>query len=146
MTFHLSCKVVALHLHNTDASPDHYAFYFRGSGLPSSFSGICSDFICKVNIALQELQAVVLCRMTFHLSCKVVALHLHNTDASPDHYAFYFKGSGLPSSFSGICSDFICKVNIALQELQAVVLCRMTFHLSCKVVALHLDNKAFVVI
>ena len=37
----------------------------------------------------------------------------------------------------------MCRAHIALQELQAVsmMLCRMAFHLSGKVVALHLDNS-----
>ena len=39
--------------------------------------------MCKVPIALQELQVVVqmLCRMAFHLSGNVVALHLHSNTA-----------------------------------------------------------------
>ena len=38
---------------------------------------------CRAHIALQELQAIVmmLLRMAFHLSGKVVALHLHNGTA-----------------------------------------------------------------
>ena len=38
----------------------------------------------------------------------------------------------------------MCRAHIALQELQvvAMMLCRMAFHLSGKVVALHLDNSA----
>ena len=45
-----------------------------------SFSITWSDSMCKVHIALQELQAValMLCRMAVHLSCKVVALNLCN--------------------------------------------------------------------
>ena len=56
------------------------------------------------------------------------------TDARPTHWAFYFQGSGLPLSVSGSWSGFMCRVHIALQELQAFCLCG-------KVVALHLDNS-----
>ena len=61
-----------------------------------------------------------------------------------------FQGYGLPSSFCGTWLDSMCKVNINLQELQTFVLmlCRMEFNISGKVVALHLDNsplKAYIV-
>ena len=64
------------------------------------------------------------------------------TDAMSTYWAFYFKGSGLPLSVSGPWSGFMCRAHIALQELQAIamMLHRMAFHLSGKVVALHLDN------
>ena len=64
------------------------------------------------------------------------------TDATPTHWAFYFQGSGLPLSVSGAWSGSLSRAHIALQELQAVavILCRMAFCLSGKVVALHLDN------
>ena len=67
----------------TDATPTHWAFYFQGSGLPLSVSGAWSGSLCRAHIALQELQAVaiMLCRMAFHLSGKVVALHLDNSTA-----------------------------------------------------------------
>ena len=67
----------------TDATPTHWAFYFQGSGLPLSVSGSWSDPMCRAHIALQELQAVamMLHRMAFHLSGKVVALHLDNSTA-----------------------------------------------------------------
>ena len=56
---------------------------------------------------------------------------------------FYFQGSGLPLSVSGPWSGSMCRAHIALQELQtiAMMLCRMAFCLSGKVVALHLDNS-----
>ena len=65
------------------------------------------------------------------------------TDAIPTHWAFYFQGSGLPLSVSGSWSGSMCRAHIALQKLQAVamMLHRMAFHLSGKVVALHLDNS-----
>ena len=65
------------------------------------------------------------------------------TDATPTHWTFYFQGSGLPLSVSGSWSGSLCRVHIALQELQAVamLLHRMAFCLSVKVVALHLDNS-----
>ena len=60
-----------------------WAFYFQGSGLPLSVSGAWSGSLSRAHIALQELQAVavMLCRMAFHLSGKVVALHLNNSTA-----------------------------------------------------------------
>ena len=63
------------------------------------------------------------------------------TDATPSHWTVYFQGSGLPSSVSGAWSGSLSRAHIALQELQAVaiMLCRMAFCLSGKVVALHLD-------
>ena len=65
------------------ATPTHWAFYFQGSGLPLSISGSWSGFLCRAHIALRELQAVaiMLCRMAFCLSGKVVALHLDNSTA-----------------------------------------------------------------
>ena len=73
------------------------------------------------------------------------------TDATPTRWAFYFQGSGLPLSVSGTWSGSLSRAHIALQELQAVavMLHRMAFHLSGRVVALHLDNstaKAYCVI
>ena len=67
----------------TDATPTHWAFYFQGSGLPLSVSDAWSGSLCRAHIALQELQAVaiMLHRMAFHLSGKVVALHLDNSTA-----------------------------------------------------------------
>ena len=66
----------------------------------------------------------------------------------PNHWAFYFQGSGLLLSFSRTWSDSIYKAHIALQELQAVALrlYKMAFDLSDKVTdltsvhPLHLDN------
>ena len=80
----------------------------------------------------------VLFHCTFPLPDVVIA-----TDVTPTHWAFYFQGSGLPLSVSGAWSGSLSRVHIALQELQAVaiMLCRMAFHLSGKVVALHLDNS-----
>ena len=65
------------------------------------------------------------------------------SDAMPTHWTFYFQGSGLSFSVSGPWSGSMCRAHIALQELWAIamMLCRMAFHLSCKTVALHLDNS-----
>ena len=67
----------------TGATPTHWAFYFQGSGLPLLVSGASSGSLSRAYIALQELQAVavMLCRMAFCLSGKVVALHLDNSTA-----------------------------------------------------------------
>ena len=45
---------------------------------------VWSGSMCRAHIGLQELQAVgmMLCRMGFHLSDKVVALHLVNNTAN----------------------------------------------------------------
>ena len=63
--------------------PTHWAFYFQGSGLPLSVSGSWSGSLCMAHITLQELQAVamMLHRMVFCLSGKVVSLHLDNSTA-----------------------------------------------------------------
>ena len=67
----------------TDATPTHWAFYFQGSGLPLSVSGAWSGCWSRAHITLQELQAVaiMLCKMAFCLSGKVVALHLDKSTA-----------------------------------------------------------------
>ena len=67
----------------TDATPTRWAFYFQGSGLPLSVSGTWSGSLSRAHIAVQELQAVavMLHRMAFCLSGKVVALHLDNSTA-----------------------------------------------------------------
>ena len=67
----------------TDTTPTRWAFSFQGSGLPLSVSGAWSGSLSRAHIALQELQAVaiMLHRMAFHLSGKVVALHLDNSTA-----------------------------------------------------------------
>ena len=63
-------------------------------------------------------------------------------DAIPSHWAFYFQDSVLPLSVIGTWSGAMCRTCIALQEPQAVSMmwCRMTFQLSGKMLALHLDN------
>ena len=78
LQFPLSDVVIA-----TDAMPTHWAFYFQGSGLPLLVSGSWLDSLCRAHIAMQELQAIamMLHRMAFHLSGKVVALHLDNSTA-----------------------------------------------------------------
>ena len=62
---------------STDAMPTHWTFNFQGSDLPLSVSGPWLGSICQAHITFQELQAVfmILYRMAFHLSGKVVALH-----------------------------------------------------------------------
>ena len=67
----------------TNATPTDWAFYFQGSWLPLSVNGAWPGSLCRAHIALQELQAVavMLCRIVFCLSGKVVALHLDNSTA-----------------------------------------------------------------
>ena len=66
-----------------DATPTHLAFYFQGSGLPLSVSGAWSGSLCRAHITLQELHAVavMLNRMAFCFSHKVVALYFDNSTA-----------------------------------------------------------------
>ena len=83
--------------------------------------------------------------ISFATESSSLAIPLPNviaTDAAPTHWAFYFQRSYFSSSVSGSWSGSMCRAQIALQELQAVaiVLHRMGFYLSGKVVALHLDN------
>ena len=68
----------------TVATPTHWPFYFQGSGLPLSISGSWSGPMCMAYIALQELQVItmMLHRMAFCLSGKVVALYLDNSTAN----------------------------------------------------------------
>ena len=56
-------------------------FNFRGSALPFLISGSWSGSVCRAHITLQDLQAIamMLHRMAFCLSGKVVALHLDNS-------------------------------------------------------------------
>ena len=65
------------------------------------------------------------------------------TDTMPTDWAFYFQGSGLLSSVSEFWISSMHRAQIALQELQviAMMLCRMGFCLSGRVVALHFDNS-----
>ena len=79
-----------------NATPTHWAFYFLGSGLPLSVCGPWSGSMCRDHIALQELWAVpmMLCRMAFHLSGKMVALHFdNNTDKDLSVYSRWYRFS-----------------------------------------------------
>ena len=89
----------------TDATPTHWAFYFQGSGLPLSVSGTWSGSLSRAHIALQELQAVavILRRMGFCLSGKVVALHLDNSTAK----AYLCNQGGTVSPF---LSRLACRI------------------------------------
>ena len=96
-----------------------------------SLSSLCQlDLLSHLQLSPVPLQ--------FHLPDVVIA-----TDATPTHWAFYFQGSGLHLSVSVSWSGFMCRAHIALQELQAatMMLCKMAFCLSGKVVVLHLDNS-----
>ena len=82
----------------TDAMPTHWAFYFKAFGLPLSLCGSWSGSWCRAHIALQELQAVAIMihRMAFCLSGKVVVLHLDNSTAN----AYLCNQDGTVFSFS----------------------------------------------
>ena len=72
-----SCMVIA-----TDVMSTHRAF-FQGSGFPLTVSGSWLGSMCRAHIVLQELQVVVmmLFRMAFCLSGKVVTLHFDKSTA-----------------------------------------------------------------
>ena len=100
----------------TDAKPTHWVFYFQGSGLPLSVSGAWSGSLSRAHIALQELQAVaiMLPGMAFHLSGKVVALHLDNNTAK----AYLCNQSGTVSPFP---SRLACQI-LSLTDKHGITL------------------------
>ena len=100
----------------TDATPTHWAFYFQGSGLPLSVSGTWSSSLSRAHIALQELQAVavMLRRMAFCLSGKVVALHLDNSTAK----AYLCNQGGTVSPF---LSRLACQI-LSLTDKHGITL------------------------
>ena len=100
----------------TDATPAHWVFYFQGSGLPLSVSGAWSGSLSRAHIALQELQAVAvkLHRMAFHLSGKVVALHLDNSSAK----AYLCNQGGTVSPF---LSRLACQI-LSLTDKHGITL------------------------
>ena len=59
-----------------DVVPSQSVFYFYSFDLPQSFGGTWPVSICVAYNALQGLQAValMLCKLTFQLSDKVVAV------------------------------------------------------------------------
>ena len=111
MQFPLPDVVIA-----TDATPTHWAFYFQGCGLPLSVSGAWSGSLCRAHIALQELQAVaiMLHRMAFCLSGKVVALHLDNNTAK----AYLCNEGGTVSPF---LSRLACQI-LSLTDKHGITL------------------------
>ena len=96
--------------------PIYSAFCFQGSGLPLSVAGSWSGFMCRAHIALQELQAIdlMLCRMAFHLSGKVVALHLDNSTAK----AYLCNKCGTVSPFF---SRLACQI-LSLTDKHGIIL------------------------
>ena len=114
---------------------DMLCLYYSPTQL-SSCVHFCLSSLCQLEqLALLQQSLVPL---QFRLPHVVIA-----TNATPIHWAFYFQGSGLPLSVSGSWSGSLCWAHIALQELQAVaiMLHRMAFCLSGKMVALYLDNS-----
>ena len=81
-----------------DTTPNHWTFCFCSSGFPISCSGTWSGYMCRVRIVLQELHAVklMLYKMGFWLSSKVVALHLDNNTAK----VYFFNQDGTASLLS----------------------------------------------
>ena len=100
----------------TDATPTHWAFYFQASGLPLSVSGAWSGSLCRTHIALQELHAVaiMLRRMAFCLSGKVVTLHLDNSTAK----AYLCNEGGTVSPF---LSRLACQI-LSLTDKHGITL------------------------
>ena len=100
----------------TDATPTHWAFYFQGSGLPLSVSGAWSVSLCRAHIAFQELKAVavMLCRMAFCLSGKVVTLHLDNSTAKA-----YLCNQG--GTVSPLLSRLACQI-LSLTDKHSITL------------------------
>ena len=100
----------------TDARPTHWAFYFQGSGLPLLVSGVWSGSLCRAHIASEELQAVaiMLHRMAFCLSGKVVALHLDNSTAK----AYLCNEGGTVSPF---LSRLACQI-LSLTDKHVIAL------------------------
>ena len=82
--------------------PTHWAFYFQGSGLP--------------HIPLQELQAMVMMLhgMAFHLSDKVIALHLDNNTAK----TYLYNQGGTVSPF---LSRLACWI-LSLTDMHGITL------------------------
>ena len=91
-------------------------FIFRGSGLPLSISGAWSGSLSRAHIALHELQAVaiMLHRMAFCLSGKVVALHLDNSTAK----AYLCNQGGTVSPF---LSRLACQI-LSLTDKHGITL------------------------
>ena len=100
----------------TDATPTHWTFYFQGSGLPVSVSGAWSGSLSRAHFVLQELQAVVIMlhRMAFCLSGKVVALHLDNSTAK----AYLCNEGGTVSPF---LSRLACQI-LSLTDKHGITL------------------------
>ena len=111
MQFPLPDVVIAIY-----ATPTHWACYFQGCGLPLSVSGAWSGSLCRAHIALQELQAVaiMLHRMAFCLSGKVVALHLENNTAK----AYLCNEGGTVSPF---LSRLACQI-LSLTDKHGITL------------------------
>ena len=91
-------------------------FIFRVSGLPLSVSGAWAGSLARAHIALQELQAVaiMLHRMAFCLSGKVVALHLDNSTAK----AYLCNQGGTVSPF---LSRLACQI-LSLTNKHGIIL------------------------
>ena len=100
----------------TDAMPTYWAFYFQGSGLPLSVSGSWLGSLCRAHIALWQLwaMAMMLHRMAFCPSGKVVALQLHNSTAK----AYLHNQGGTVSPF---LSRLACQI-LSLTDKHGITL------------------------
>ena len=102
------------------------------------FSSI--QFSCSAQCQLQRLSQLKQSPITLQYTHADVVIA---TDVTPIHWAFSLQGSGLLLSISGSWLGSMCRVHITIQELQAgvLMLCRMAFQLSAKVLFLQLDNS-----
>ena len=93
----------------------------------------------------------VMCQLQILSQLQQSSLPLHfppldvviSTDATPTHWASYCQCPWLPLSVSGLWSTSMCRVHIAIHELQAVALMlfRLAVQIFGKVFALQLDNS-----
>ena len=74
-----------------------FYFYFQGFGFPHILQWNLVNSMCNIHTALQELQAaaIMLYRIAFQLSGKVLALHFDNSTAN----AYLGNQCGTPSLF-----------------------------------------------
>ena len=118
------CCVIQSDMLNVSHSPVHLFSFFH--------------FLDSVLCQLQRLSHLQQSQVPFQLSLPDVVIA---TDVTPTHWTFCFRSPGLALFMSGSWLGSMCRVHIAIQEFQAVVLmlCRLAFQFSNKVVTLELD-------
>ena len=108
ISHHMAGKCLATVI-TSIATPNHWAFYFQGSGLPLSYSGTWSGFMHKVHVALQghQVVALMLYKMVFCYLVRWAALHLENSTVK----AYVHNQGGTASPF--LCRLPCCILNLA---------------------------------